>query len=160
MQSKLGPMTSPSDPADNADVSACAENDSPPTTPSAPPAAEFRSDEFIDEPPGSYLAELSSGTMATSWAALTLVTFVVLTWLGSAGGVGSNSQWFALCRLFWHLVPLVAGIVLVTILWHGVSAYTRSTPRRTFLGLLLALITLAGWFVVRWVFPNRDLFAS
>jgi len=160
MQGKLKPMSAPSDPTEPSDQP---ESDGPPPTrsaPSAPSPAKFHGDDFIDEPPGSYLAELSSGTMAASWAALTLVTLVVLTWLGSAGGVGSDSQWFALCRLLWHFVPLVAGIVLATILWHGASAYTRSTPRRTSLGLLFALLTLAGWFVVRWVFPSRDLFAS
>lgn len=116
-------------------------------------------EEFEDEAPGSYLLELSVGSLVATWSAVHLTAAAALAAAGCWAPVRHDSEWFVVLHALWLATPLSAFLALATILWHASNSYTRRTPRRVAFATLATLLTLALWFGCRWTGARFDLFA-
>jgi hypothetical protein len=126
----------------------------------SPDRAATGADEFVDEQPGAYLLELTPDNVILVWSALNLSSTVVLGIVGWFGDLSHESEWFALTRLIWVVLPISATLVLVTALWHLASAYTRKAPGKLAFTFAATLASLLLWFGLRSWLADADLFAS
>jgi hypothetical protein len=101
--------------------------------------------EFVDEGPGSYLAELGPRRASVAWGAANLAATAGLGCACWASRLGADSQWFAVARLVWSLLPVSALILLVVTLWQLGTAYTEKPPARVIASLALSVASIAVW---------------
>jgi hypothetical protein len=139
-------------------VKASEEPDSGPSlTPASEPAPSQRPPsarrstpmpDFLDEMPGSYLAELGTTGWSIVAGALILISTVAVGCGALWAHVDATSTWFVTLRLAWIALGTSALILLVLTLWQLGTAYTEKRPLWILLSLSLAAASLAtwGWF--------------
>jgi hypothetical protein len=104
--------------------------------------------DFLDEMPGSYLAELGTTGWSIVAGALILISTVAVGCGALWAHVDATSTWFVTLRLAWIALGTSALILLVLTLWQLGTAYTEKRPLWILLSLSLAAASLAtwGWF--------------
>jgi hypothetical protein len=106
--------------------------------------------EFIDEGPGSYLAEWGTGRGSIVWGLASLLATLGLGLALHVRPLGPQSEWLALASLVWALLPVSSFVLIVFTLWQLGTAYTPKSPRRMLWAMGLAVGALAAWGVFEW----------
>jgi len=116
------------------------------TYPEPPPGLPPSSDqEFIDEAPGTYLAELGTRTASVVWGGVNCALTIAVGLSAHFSGLSPKSEWYTLARLAWALLPLSSGILAIVTLWQLGTAYTEKSPARTLLALGAGVLGLLIW---------------
>jgi hypothetical protein len=117
----------------------------------APRAGEAPGEpEFIDEGPGSYLAEWGTGRGSIVWGLVSLLATLGLGLALQLRPLDEQSEWLALVSLVKALLPVSLVVLLVLTLWRLGTAYTPKSPRRMLWAMGLAVGALAAWGVCEW----------
>ncbi|MBI4602449.1 MAG: hypothetical protein HY721_10870 [Planctomycetes bacterium] len=101
--------------------------------------------DYEDENPGSYLAELGTRRLSVAWGLANLAATVLVGGGAWAAGLGPGSEWHAVLRLLWLLVPASSIILLVLTFWQLGTAYTVKPPSRVIAAVVTSVISLGLW---------------
>ena len=126
----------------------------------APPRRNERAQppaEFIDEYPGSYLAELGTRAASVVWGIVNAAGTAAVGFAADAARLGSRSEWFVVARFAWCILPLSSLILLILTAWQLGTAYTKKPPHRVILSALCSLASLSLW---AWMTFGRDVLES